>query len=745
MSIGQDIPRVDGLGKLAGSALYVDDLKVDGMLHGGTVRSTVARGRIRHIYFDPAVPWHEFVIVDHRDIRGRNEVLFIEGDQPALAAGEVRHMHEPILLIAHRSISMLRRGLRAIRIDIDPLPAVLDMTQALTPELIQSGSDNVFKRIELSKGDPDSAFANAAQIIEGVYETGSQEHIYLETQGMLASRADGRMAIRGTMQCPYYVLNSLTHLFDRPPEAFRVVQTPTGGGFGGKEDYPSIIAIHAALLAEKAAAPVKIVYDRQEDMAATTKRHPSRVRHRTALDRDGRLLAMEIDVLLDGGAYCTLSPVVLSRGVIHAAGPYFCEHIRIHGEARLTNSPPNGAFRGFGAPQTLFALERHMDVIAGRLDLDPAELRRRNLIRDGQTTATGQVIRDGVDRVALQNRALELADYAGRRSSHAIVNRAHPYLRRGIGFATFFHGAGFTGSGETKLASEVWVEGLADGRVEVLAANTDMGQGTETILRQIAAHRLGLPIEQVVFAPPDTSRVPNSGPTVASRTAMVVGKLIEDACDDLKSQVGAVSDRDSFSSRAAPQDSGLRTQDLLAWHAAHPGQRLIGRARYVKPVSIQWDDATYRGDAYACYAWATHVAEVEVDLRTCNVRVTDYVALQEVGKVIHPTLARGQIQGGVVQGIGWALMEEVVSEGGAMKNNQLTNYIIPTSSDLPPIRVYFDESTQPAGFGPLGAKGIGELPIDGPAPAIVNAVCNALGISASSIPLTPERIMESLR
>ncbi len=183
---------------------------------------------------------------------------------------------------------------------------------------------------------------------------------------------------------------------------------------------------------------------------------------------------------------------------------------------------------------------------------------------------------------------------------------------------------------------------------------------------------------------------------------------------------------------------------ILAWHAAHPGQRLIGRARYVKPPAIQWDDATYRGDAYARYAWGTHVAEVEVDVRTYNVRVTDYVALQEVGKVIHPTLARGQIQGGVVQGIGWALMEDVVSEGGPMKSNQLTNYIIPTSSDLPPIRVYFDESTSASGFGPLGAKGIGELPIDGPAPAVVNAVCHALGISVNAIPLTPERLMASL-
>ncbi|MCH8964446.1 MAG: xanthine dehydrogenase family protein, partial [Planctomycetes bacterium] len=364
MPIGSDIPRIDGLDKLQGTTQYVDDLQIDGVWHGATIRSPAARGRITGIHFDQSINWDEFVVVDHRDIPGPNEVVFIEKDEPALAASEVRHRHEPVILIAHPSISALRRARQAIRVDIDPLPAVFDPRQPLTPETIQYGDDNVFKRIDIRKGDPQPVFEAAAHIIEGEYETGSQEHVYIETQGMVAHREDGQLVIRGSMQCPFYVLKSLEHFFGRPPEAFRVIQTPIGGGFGGKEDYPSILAIHAALLAEKAGAPVKIVYDRTEDMAATTKRHPSWVRHRTAVDADGRLLAMEIDVLLDGGAYVTLSPVVLSRAVIHAAGPYDCEHIHIHGEVRLTNTPPNGAFRGFVYPQTQFATERHMDVIA---------------------------------------------------------------------------------------------------------------------------------------------------------------------------------------------------------------------------------------------------------------------------------------------------------------------------------------------------------------------------------------------
>ena len=731
-SVGADVARVDGLDKLSGATRYVDDLCIPGVLHGGTIRSPAARGRITGIHFDPAVNWSEFVIVDHRDIPGPNVVALIEPDQPALVAHEFRHKHEPIVLIAHRSNRKLRQALRAVRIEFDSLPTILDPRQPVDPALIQFGTDNVFKRIDIRKGDPEPAFVGAAHVIEGEYATGSQEHVYIEAQGMLAYREDGRLVLKGSMQCPYYVLDALTTLFDKPSESFRVVQTPIGGGFGGKEDFPSILAIHAALLAEKADAPVKMIYDRQEDMAVTTKRHPSRVRHRTALDSDGRLLAMEIDIVLDGGAYVTLSPVVLSRGAIHAAGPYSCDHLHIHGEARLTNSPPYGAFRGFGAPQTLFAMERHMDVIADRIGMDPVELRRRNLLRDGQTTATGQVVRDGIDMVELMDRSLSLAEAGLRREQHAVLNRTHPYLRRGLGLATFFHGAGFTGAGEVHLASEVWVEGNPDGTVELLTAQTDMGQGTTTILAQLVSDRLGLPIESVTIAVPDTARVPNSGPTVASRTAMVVGQLVTRACDDLTGRL-----RGDAPLRATSLQDAIR-----AWHLANPGQRLRGRARYSKPESIHWDEEQYRGDAYACYSWASHVAEVEVDLRTFAVRVVDYVALQEVGKVLNPTLARGQIQGGVVQGIGWALYEEVHLQDGVMINNQMTNYIIPASGDLPPIRVYFEE--QPSKYGPGGAKGLGELPMDGPAPAIVNAVCQALGVSLDAIPLTPERLGEHL-
>jgi len=724
--------RIEGLAKLTGAECYVDDLPVEGALWGMTVRSPAARGRIREVRFDPAVDWSEFVVVDHRDVPGANEVLLIEPDQPILAADRVRHVHEPVVLLAHPSRDAVRRAVGSVEVVVDLEPPYFDVSLPPRPDQVQRGGDNVMKRIEVRKGDVEAALGRAARVVEGEYRTGAQEHVYIETQGMLAWEEDGVLFVQGSLQCPYYVHKAALRAFDRDPDRVRIVQAPTGGGFGGKEEYPSMIALHAALLALKAGRPVKIVYDRGEDMEATTKRHPSIVRHRTGVDGDGRLVAQDIDVVMDGGAYVTLSPVVLSRGVIHAAGPYRCGDVRIAGRAMLTNSPPHGAFRGFGAPQTHFANERHMDVVAAALGLDPIELRRRNLLVDGDETATGQVISDGTDRLALLDRAVELSSWREKEVGHRRLARSDPWLRRGMGVACFHHGAGFTGSGEVTLASRLDVAGLPDGRVEVRSANIEMGQGTLTIFTQIAAERLGVDPSAVVIAAADTGRVPNSGPTVASRTAMVVGRLVEEACDDLRARLGLGEETRGQAFRQA----------LVGWHADRPGRELVGEAQYESPPGIHWDDSTYRGDAYAAYGWGAYVAEVEVDLRTYEVRVVDFVALQDVGTILNQTLARGQVQGGVAQGIGWALMEDCRWKDGAMANATLTNYIVPTFDDLPAIRVFFDETPWPS--GPRGAKGLGELPIDGPAPAVVNAIARAVGAQPNEIPLVPERLMALL-
>jgi CO/xanthine dehydrogenase Mo-binding subunit len=742
--VGKPVPRKEGRSKVTGAARYVDDLRMPGMLHGATVRSPSARGRIRAVTFGEGIPWDEFVVVTAADIPGENAVALILLDQPYLAAEFVNHAEEPVLLLAHEDKHLLERARRAVTIDIEPLPAVFTLAESLAGKEIVWGEDNVFKTYLVDKGDVDEVWAQgegeAADLIvvEGEYSTGAQEQLYIETNGVIAvANAGEGVTVWGSMQCPYYVHKALLKLFALPPERVRVVQCETGGGFGGKEEYPSMIGGHAALLSWKAGGrPVKIIYDRAEDMVATTKRHPSLTRHRTAVTRDGRLRAMEIEFVVDGGAYATLSAVVLSRGTIHAAGPYDCPNIRIRSRAVATNVPPHGAFRGFGAPQSIFALERQMDKVAEAVGLSPAEFRRRNFIREGGTTATGQVIREPVDMAGLLDRAFELTGYEAKRERFARENAENNSTqKRGIGFASFMHGAGFTGSGEDYLKSIVGAEADAEGRVRVLAASTEIGQGTNTIFAQIASDALKLDYEMVDMAQPDTANVPDSGPTVASRTCMIVGSLVESAATGLRQTL-----------RGAGLLADEYTRD--AWREAcrqyvERYGALKSFSQYKPPPGVRWDDEKYQGDAYGAFAWAVYVAEVTVDTLTYETRVDDFVAVQEVGKVVHPILAAGQIEGGVAQAIGFTLYENVVWQDGRMVNNGMTNYVMPTSADLPPIRVHFEE--QPYQYGPAGgAKGIGELPLDGGAPAILNAIEQATGVRFTHVPLMPEALMRGL-
>jgi CO/xanthine dehydrogenase Mo-binding subunit len=374
-----------------------------------------------------------------------------------------------------------------------------------------------------------------------------------------------------------------------------------------------------------------------------------------------------------------------------------------------------------------------MDKIAKVGGLTPEELRRRNFLGTGDHTATGQLLKDPVDMQHMLTRALEESDYYAKRKQ---FDRENPTstIKRGIGFATFFHGAGFTGSGERRLNSLVEIEITPEGQPRLLVSSTEFGQGTNTILCQVAAQTLRLPYDQILIAQPDTSHVPNSGPTVASRTAMVVGKLVERAAQSL---CATLVSSGHLNYDYTPSDFRRAALRYLAEHGS-----LKSEARYQSPGDIFWDDENYRGEAYPAYAWAVYVAEVAVDMTTYAASVTHFYALQEVGKVLHPILAAGQIEGGVAQGIGYALYERCLWRNGHLANNQMTNYIMPTSADVPPIHVSFEEIPSP--HGAFGAKGIGELPMDGPAPAILNAIEHATNIAFTEIPLLPEDIFERM-
>jgi CO/xanthine dehydrogenase Mo-binding subunit len=732
--VGASVPRKEGIDKLVGRAVYVDDITREGMWYGTTVRSTIPRGRIRSITYDPRIDWNEFTIVTAADVPGKNHIQLIVADQPCLADGAVNHCDEPIILLAHPDKQKLREAAATVHIEYEPLHAVFGIEESERQAPIIWGEDNIFKSFLLEKGNVDEVWSQAAHIVEGEYRTGAQEHLYIENNGMIAEwSATSGLTVWGSLQCPYYVHKTLKAVFDLPDEKVRVIQTETGGAFGGKEDYPSTLASHAGLLAMKSGHPIKMIYDRMEDLAATTKRHPSRVRHRTALDKDGKLLAMEIDLATDGGAYSTLSSTVLSRATLHSCGPYVCPNIRVRSRAWATNMVPYGAFRGFGAPQAIFATERHMDEIAARIGIDPVELRRRNFLHQGDRNATDQLMREPIVLDHLLDRALAESDFYAKRERFTRENAASP-VKRGLGLAAFYHGSGFTGSGELYLNSLAGVEVAADNQVRVMVSNTEFGQGTNTILTQIAAEALGLAFDDVRMAAPDTAVIPNSGPTVASRTSMVVGRLIERASIQL---IEMLRNQAGLNTHASREEFFAACDTYRATHG-----EVKSLCRYEAPPGIYWDDTTYHGEAYGAYAWAIYLAQVAVDTRDYSAEVEDFWTVQEVGRVLHPVLAKGQIEGGVAQGIGYALYEKVVCQNGRMANNQMTNYIIPTAADVPPIHVVFEEI--PFKHGGYGAKGIGELPHDGPAPAILNAIRDATGVGFNSIPLLPEDIFAVL-
>lgn len=739
--VGRSPARRDGSEKVTGRALYLDDIQFPGQWWGRTVRSRVAHGVIKSVRLDPAFDWTGIVCVTARDIPGENVVHLIEDDQPCLADGRVRHCEEPIALLASNDRERLEEAVEHVRVEIEALEPVLDPLK----------SSRVFKELLIERNVEalPAVFASADRVIEGTYLVGHQEQMYIEPNAVCATPGeDGAMTIHGSMQCPFYVHRALQRLLRLDERKIAVIQTVTGGGFGGKEEYPSMIACHAALLARKAGRPVKMVYRRDEDVAATTKRHPAIVKHKTAVARDGALLGCEIEIVMDGGAYCTLSPVVASRGVLHAGGAYRWPACRIAGRVVATHTPPNGAFRGFGVPQTIFAMEAQMERIAAELGIDPLKLRQKNAYVLGDQTPTGQTLNWSVAAQEVLDAAAARSQFAEKSARFSAAKKGR--RRRGIGLSLALHGAGFTGAGEVKLQSRAGVELTARG-ARVLSISTDIGQGTITIFAQMAADALGVSMDDVEVAAPDSSRLPDSGPTVASRTCMVVGGTIEKAARQMGRVLSAYAagcygvPEESVSCRGGVFFDGSRALAPFAT-IAERYLRDLGELRvieqYAQPPGIEWDEQNYRGDAYVCFGWAATAVEVTVDLDTGEVQVDRVVQACDVGKAIHPILCAGQIEGGVVQALGYALLEELVLKDGRVVNSRMQNYVIPTSLDAPPIEAILIEDPYP--HGPQGAKGLGELPMDGPAPAVAAAIFNATGALVPQLPITPERLLSML-
>ncbi len=705
--ISESVVKKDHSPKMSGRSIYVADYNKakDGsdILTGKILHSKVARARVKVKL--PSLPTGYFY-VDANDIPGDNNVNIVLDDMPVYCRDTVEYIGEAIGMVVGPDEKEVDRILSEIEVEYEELSPVLDLRTA----------KEAFFNYEYGHGDMEKAFAEADHVYEEEFATGYQEQTYLETQGMMAEpEQDGNMYVHGSMQCVYYVHGAVKRVLNCDNDGVHIFQDVTGGGFGGKEAFPSILATEVAVAANKAKAPVRCVFDRREDMEYTSKRHPSICRYRAAV-KDGKVTAVDCDVTFNAGAYSTLSAVVLQRGIIAAPGIYNIPNVHVTGRALKTNTSPCGAYRGFGAPQTFFAIEMMMDHIAQDLGIAPLAFKEAHLVKQGDLTSTCGQYHFPVPVQEMINEVDKACDF--RRKYEEYRREQTGRYRRGIGMSMVFHGAGFTGSGERDIIKAVTkLRKYADGRVEILASNGEIGQGLRTTFCKIVANELNLPLDQVNYEHPDTARVPDSGPTVASRSLMTVGELLRRAAIQLRE----------------------------IWK---DGEEQEVEERYREPdFLIPFHLDKFEGDAYPTYAWAVNAIELEVDTYTGIAKVLGAYGNFDVGTPMDYNIVMGQMEGGFLQGIGYASIEKMdYDQKGRIRNNSFSDYLIPTTKDVPNLQCMLHVEKYPD--GPYGAKGAGELPLVGAPGAYVEALEQALGGSKkhklNHAPFTAEDTLKEL-
>lgn len=682
--------KVDQEIKVKGEAKFTDDIVMPGMLYAKTLRSSIAKGKILEVKI-PKLPEGYFYI-DHKDIKGENVVNIIFSDWPVFAAENVNYIGESIGLFVGPDKGVLDELVANTSVKYKEETPIFDYTESYIHK--------AFK-----KGDIEKARKEAVRVIEEDFTTGYQEQAYLEPQGILVYEdEEGKITLTGSMQCPWYIHRAVAKACNIPQDKVRVIQPAVGGAFGGKEHYPSLTGSQLATAFLKIKKPIKMCFERDEDLRYSTKRHPSKSHYRAYIGKNNEILGMDVNVKLNGGAYKGCSIVVLSRALIACANVYNIPALDVVGDVYMTNTVPTAAFRGFGSPQTIFACEMFMHHVAKELGVDPLEFRLKYIVKEGDTTTNSGKFHDPIILDKLIDKAMEMSDYKRK-----IKEYSKPGCNRGIGMSFFLHGCGFTGSGESDIIKgKVKLIKDENDIVHVYASSVDMGQGNKTTLKRIVAKNLEIPDDQVVFDNPDTAIIPDSGPTAASRTIIIVGFLMEKAAKNLKKI----------------WKSGVRQEHIEP---------------YVGPSYIKWDEDTMQGDAYPSYSWGVNVAEVEFDPISYQITPKGIWSTYDVGRVVDERIAIGQADGGIIQGIGYGYLETLKCENGVFKQKSLSDYIVPTAEDVPPMETAFIDN--PFIFGADGAKGMGELTLVGGAPAIALAIENAIGRKVNDIPCNPEYIM----
>lgn len=681
--------KIDNEEKMAGKALFTDDLPTEDCLFVSFVRSTIAKGKILSIQV-PILPDGYFYI-DAKDIVKENVVNIIFTDWPAFADGEVRYYGETIALIAGPNKEKTIELSQSVKVEYQEETPVFDCVNSAIHK-------------HFAKGNLDKAIREADYTHTETFETGYQEQVYLETQGMLMWLDGDKITVKASMQCPFYVKNAIVRTLGCDPDNVRIIQPAVGGAFGGKEHYPSLLAAELATAIVKIKKPLKVVFDRQEDLAFTTKRHPSRTTY-TAYLKNNHIIGVKATVGLNGGAYIGCSGVVLARALIAVVDCYSIDNLDVTGDVYITNLMPSAAFRGFGSPQTIFAFEMFIAHLAREIHVDQLELRLKHLAKKGDITTVNGKFHDAIIMPELIEKAMKMSDYKRK-----VKEYSKPNSLRGIGMSWFLHGCGFTGSGEsTIINAHVKLVKEEDDTVHLYTSQVDFGQGNRTTLKKIVSNTLQCPESQVFHEPPDTDHTLNTGPTAASRTIIIVGFLCEKAAKHLKEQ----------------------------WV---PGKRIEIIEPYIGPSYIHWDDETMQGDAYPGYAWGVNVVEVSIDPLSYQTKIEGLWSTYDVGHAIDERIVTGQADGGIAQAIGYGTIECMTVKDGKFQQRTISDYVIPTTMDLPNMETAFIDN--PFAYGASGAKGAGELTFVGGAPAVCLAIEMAIKRKINKIPANPEYIME---
>ncbi len=748
--VGQRAIAVGAREIVTGQARYCPDLDFPGMLAGKLLYSPHARARIRHLDVAAARRIRGvFAVLTHADVSGENSYFYAKPDQPLLAVDEVRFQGDAVAAVAARDEQTADAALAAIQVDYEPMTGVFDPMQAMDPDAVRvvDGKDNVILHKTYRTGDVEAALASAYVVVENTYRTQWAEHAFLETEGGVALVDEqGVVTVYSSCQAPHRDRMQIARALGIPESMVRVITPYIGGAFGAKDE--AHVQIHAALLAYATRRPVRLIRGRRESILTHVKRHPIIIRCATAATREGRLLAVKARAIADAGPYTNATQEVLNKFGELIGGPYKVANLEVEKIGVRTNNPITGAFRGFGAPQAAFVYESQMDGLARKLGIDPLQIRLLNGVETGTRMYTGVVVREGRAMKASLRRAAQLIGWEKRDQDR---RRPARHLGRGWGIATILKGSGM-GRGLADHAGVV-LQMHRDGSVTLSSGAADMGQGIVTILAQLVAERLSIDMSVVRVVRADTAMAPDAGASCASRQCLVSGNAVLVAADSIRDTLLTVAaaktkiSKDRLDLRdgrlhvdGEPHDLSVRD---LAERASLWGYPLHAQSRYHLEYPTDVPEVSYRY-SQEIFQFCTQIAQVLVDCETGQVTVERLVAVHDAGKMINPGGVYGQIEGGCAQGIGYALTEELLVEQGHTVNTSLESYVIPLALDIPGLEMDVLEMPEPVG-APLGAKGIAESPIIPTAPAIRNAILDAIGKPLFELPMTAERVLSALR